>query len=162
MHSWTYTLLGILLLSATLSPAFGQWKWIPGKLKHVTASVNYVYGESTVLTKSTSVCNLATAFGPIFQDFLSKLMQVMRRSGGWVQTIISTSAQLMEVVAAGNWYPDDWNMSQHPEMVTSGVSTWMTTSTSAKSHAQDLDICPRTTQTDWCWLWLCVWCKLCQ
>ena len=44
MHSWA---LGLLLLSAVLSPALGQWKLIPGKLKHVTASVNYVWGVNS-------------------------------------------------------------------------------------------------------------------
>ena len=44
MHSWP---LGLLLLSAVLSPAIGQWQQINGGLKHVTASVNYVWGVNS-------------------------------------------------------------------------------------------------------------------
>ena len=40
-------LLGPLLVSALFSPSLGLWQQIPGRLKHVTASVNYVWGVDT-------------------------------------------------------------------------------------------------------------------
>ena len=47
MRSLSYTLLGLLLLSAVLGPALGQWQQINGRLKHVSASVNYVWGVNS-------------------------------------------------------------------------------------------------------------------
>ena len=39
--------LGLLLLSAVLSPSLGQQQQTPGGLKHVTASVNFLWGVTT-------------------------------------------------------------------------------------------------------------------
>lgn len=48
MRSWSYALLGLLLLSAVLSPALGQWNLIAGIRKHVTVSVNYVWAVNNI------------------------------------------------------------------------------------------------------------------
>ena len=48
MRSWSYALLGLLLLSAVLSPALGQWNLIADIRKHVTVSVNYVWAVNNI------------------------------------------------------------------------------------------------------------------
>ena len=59
MRSLSYTALGLLLLSAVLSPALGQWQQINGRLKHVTASINYVWGVNSAnkIYKCVQPCN---------------------------------------------------------------------------------------------------------
>ena len=47
MDSWRYTLLGLALLSVLLTPALGTWQRVSGGLKHVTTSVNYVWGVNS-------------------------------------------------------------------------------------------------------------------
>ena len=78
MHSLSYTLLGLLLLSAVLGPALGIWQLIPGSLKHVTASINYVWGvdNDNNIFKCVQPCN------GILTQVAGKLKQIEAGLGG--------------------------------------------------------------------------------
>ena len=47
MISWQKSLLCVLIIGAALSTVNGDWERINGGLKHVTASVNYLWGVNS-------------------------------------------------------------------------------------------------------------------
>ena len=155
MRSWSYTALGLLLLSAVLSPALGQWQRINGGLKHVTASVNYVWGVNSAnsIYKCMKPCtgsNWVRIAGSLKQIDagdeevwgVNSADQIWKHpvdgSGSW--RLIS--GRLKHVSASGNGYI--WGVNSNDQIF------------------RIMDKCQWTTQTDWWRLRLCLRCELCE